>query len=195
MKKIVLTSALLLSFGSVQAADSLSWDSVALSYESADFDGEELSGFGLAGSKLVGENIFIEGSYRSVSDDVDIFGSEVDLELYRMSLGLGYRHAISTTTDFFGVVSYEDIEADASLQGNSASESENGYGLNVGLRSLVLENVELKGSIGYLDIADESETTFSVSGMYHFTEQFSAKVSYTDIDEVDFVSVSGVMFF
>jgi hypothetical protein len=195
MKKLVLASALLLSMGTVQAVESVRWDNASLSYQSVDLDGDKLTGFGISGTKLVGDNVFIAGSYGSVSDDVDVFGSKVDMDLNTLSIGLGYRHAISSTTDFFGIVSYQDMEVEASFQGNSEDASENGYGLQAGLRSLVTAQLELSGSLSYVDIADESETGFNVSAMYHFTDQFSAGVGYGKSDDVDSLSLSAIIFF
>jgi opacity protein-like surface antigen len=195
MKKVVLVSALLLSFGSVQAAESPRWDSASISYQSVDVDGDKLTGFALSGSKLLGEDFFVVGSYGNASDDIDVFGSNVELDFNTLSVGLGYRYAISQSSDFFGVVSYEDVEVEASYQGDSESISDNGYGLTVGVRSMLSEKVELSGSIQYIDIADESETAFSVSALYNFTEQFSAGVGYSKADDVDSISVSAVYFF
>lgn len=195
MKKLVLASALLLSMGTIQAAESVRWDSASLSYQSVDIDGDKLTGFGISGTKLVSDNLFIVGSYASVSDDIDVFGSKVDVDFNTLSVGLGYRHAISTTTDFFGIVSYQNMEVEASFQGNFEDVSENGYGLEAGLRSLVTAQLELSGSISYVDIADESETGFNVSAMYHFTDQFSAGVGYSKSDDLDSLSLSAIIFF
>jgi opacity protein-like surface antigen len=195
MKKVVLVSSLLLSMGSIQAAESVRWDSASLSYQYEDIEGDKLTGFGFSGTKLIGEDFFIAGSYSSVSDDADFFGSKLDVDFNTLSVGLGYRHAISNKTDLFGVVSYQDMEFKSSFQGESYSDSENGYGLQAGIRSLVTENIELSGSLSYVDIADESETGFDVSAIYHFTNQFSAGVGYGTSDDMDTLSLSAVLFF
>jgi opacity protein-like surface antigen len=195
MKKVVLVSALLLSMGSIQAAESVRWDSASLSYQSVDVEGDKLTGFGVSGTKLIGEDFFIAGSYSSLSDDVDLFGSKLELDFNTLSVGLGYRHAISNKTDLFGIVSYEDMEVKASFQGESDSESENGYSLQAGIRSLVTENIELSGSLSYVDITDGSETSFDVSAIYHFTNQFSAGIGYGKSDDLDTLSLSAVLFF
>jgi opacity protein-like surface antigen len=195
MKKVVLVSALLLSMGSIQAAESVRWDSASLSYQSVDVEGDKLTGFGVSGTKLIGEDFFIAGSYSSLSDDVDLFGSKLELDFNTLSVGLGYRHAISNKTDLFGIVSYEDMEVKASFQGESDSESENGYSLQAGIRSLVTENIELSGSLSYVDITDGSETSFDVSAIYHFTNQFSAGIGYGKSDDLDTLTLSAVLFF
>jgi len=195
MKRVVLASALLLSLGTAQAAESPRWDSASISYQSVDVDGDKLTGFAVSGSKLLGEDFFVIGSYGNASDDIEIYNSNVEVDFNTLSVGLGYRHSISQSTDFFGVVSYEDVEVEASYQGNSESVSDNGYGLRIGVRSMLSEKVELSGSIQYMDIADETETAFGISALYNFTEQFSAGVGYSKADDVDALSVSAVYFF
>ena len=191
MKQVVLASALLLSLGTAQAAESPRWNSASISYQSVDIDGDKLTGFAVSGSKLLGEDFFVVGSYGNASDDIE--GIEFDFNT--LSVGLGYRYAISQNTDFFGVVSYEDVEVEVSYQGNSESVSDNGYGLRVGIRSMLSEKVELSGSLQYVDIADETETAFGISALYNFTKQFSAGVSYSKVDDVDTLSVSAIYFF
>ena len=137
----------------------------------------------------------IRDSYGSASDDIEVFSSNVDVDFNTLSVGLGYRYSLSKTTDLFGVLSYEDMEVKASSQGNSESESDNGYGLQIGIRSMLSEKVELSGSLQYLDIADETETAIGVSALYNFTEQFSAGVGYSKSDDVDTITVSAVYFF
>jgi hypothetical protein len=195
MKKLVLASALLLSFGTSQATEIPRWDSASISYQSVDIDGDKFTGFAVSGSKLIGKDFFIVGSYGNASDDVEVFTSSIEVDFNTLSVGLGYRYSISQNTDFFGVVSYEDMEVEASYQGNSDSESENGYALKIGVRSILSYKVELIGSVQYIDIADETETAFDVSTLYNFTEKFSAGVGYRKADDVDILSVSAVYFF
>lgn len=195
MKKVVLASALLLSLGTVQAAESPRWDSASISYQSADWSGLDLTGFGLSGTKLLGKDIFVAGSYDSVSDDTEVFGESYSFGIDTLSLGVGYRYALFQSTDVFGVVSYEDIEIEASFSDESFDESQSGYGLTLGVRSMLTENVELTGSLQYLDIADGTDTVFDVSALYNFTESFSAGVGYSSSDLSDTLSISGVYFF
>jgi len=124
-----------------------------------------------------------------------VFGSRVNVDFNTLSVGLGYRHAISSNSDLFGLVSYEDIEVEASFKEKSRDVSDNGYGLQAGIRSLVTQNIELSGSITYIDIAEESETGFNVLAMYHLTNQFSVGAGYSKTDDVDSLSLSAVLFF
>ena len=195
MKKLLVASALLLAMGSAQAADKVRWDSVSGSYESLDLDGSKFTGFGVSGTKLLNENVFITGSYSSLSDDMKVFGSTIDLEVSTLSVGAGYRYALSSNTDFFGVVSYVDLTADVSGFGASSDASENGFGLEGGVRSLLNEQFELMGSISYTDIGDDSEVGFGVKGIYHFDDKFSASLGYLSGDDADQISAAVIMFF
>jgi opacity protein-like surface antigen len=195
MKKILLTSALLLSLGSAQAAQAPRWDSVSASYQSVDVESQTFTGFGIAGSKLLDDNFFVTAGYRSVSDDIRVSNESVEVDLNALSVGLGYRQPISQNTDVFGVVSYEDMEVEGSYQGYSQSNSDNGYGLQVGVRSMLTEQFELGASLQYIDIADDSATAFAVSALYNFTEQFSAGIGFSKGEDMDAFSVSGVYFF
>lgn len=191
MKKMVLASALVLSISSVQAVESPRWDYATLSYQTVDIDGEKLSGLGFGGSKLLGKNVFVSGAYSNTSDTIN----SVDFDFNTLSVGLGYRTEISSKTDFFGVVSYEDVELESSFRGNSDKEGDSGYGLTAGVRSMLTDKVELTGSLKYIDIAEETDTGLSVSALYNFTTQFSAGVGYTKSDDIDGFSISAVYFF
>ena len=195
MKKLLLASALLLSVGSVQADQSPKWDSVGISYQTVDIDGDELSGFGVSGSKLLGEDFFAVASYSYAGDEIEIYNSDLDLDLYSLSAGFGYRYSLTQNADIFGIVSYESMEAEVSYEDESESETENGYGLQIGVRTLITEQIELGASIHYIDIADTTETAFSASALFNFTDQFSAGVGYNTVDDVDTLSVSAVYFF
>lgn len=195
MKKLLVAMAFLLAMGSAQAADKVRWDSVSASYESLDLDGSKFAGFGVSGTKLLNENVFLTGSYVSVSDDMTVFGSTIDLEVSTLSLGAGYRYALSNDTDFFGVVSYVDYTADVSGFGTSSDASESGFGLEGGVRSLLNEQFELMGSISYVDVADESEVGFGVKGIFHFNDKFSASLGYQSGEDTDGISAAVIMFF
>jgi hypothetical protein len=195
MKKVVLTSALLLSLGSAQAAESPKWDSVSVSYQSVDLDSETFTGFGISASKLLGDNFFVTGAYNKASDDVQVFDASVDLDLSTTTLGLGYRLPLSENTDFFGVLSYEDMDAEASYQGSSENMGENGFGAKIGVRSMVSDKVELGASIQYVDITEDSDTVFAVSALYNFTKNFSAGIGYSKAEDMDTLSVSAYYFF
>ncbi|WP_371379122.1 outer membrane beta-barrel protein [Thalassotalea aquiviva] len=195
MKKLLLASTLLLSVGAVEAAQSIRWDSATLSYISVDLSGNHLTGVGVEATKLVSKNIIVSANYGAVSDDITLLGSTVKVDLDTLSVGVGFRHPYSKNTDFFGIVSYEEMEFNASYQNNFDAESDNGYGLQAGVRTLINERIELSGSINYIDLDEESEVGFDLSTMYHVSERFSASFGYSKYDEVDAIFLSAILFF
>jgi len=195
MGKIILTAVLLLLASSVHAAESIRWDSAALSYQSIDLDGDKFTGIGLSGEKSINDDFFITGNYTSVSDDVRLYGYSVDFDLNTLSAGMGYHYALSANTSLFSVASYERINLKASFAGSSSTTNENGFGLKAGARSLITENIQLSAAVKYSVIADNSDTGFSVSGMYNFTNNISTSISYNTENDIDSVSLSAIYFF
>ncbi|MDF2178355.1 outer membrane beta-barrel protein [Aliiglaciecola sp. CAU 1673] len=180
-----LTGAAMFS-ASVLAAQP-NWNNVQLSYAKLDIDDTDISanGLDLSGSVLVGSNYILQGNFLSVSDE--IFGVDVDLDW--TSIGMGYRHAITGNTDVFGIVSYESVELSASSRFDSESEDDNGYGLAIGVRSMLNDNIELKGVISRIDIED-AETFIEGSVAYYFAPQFAVGAGYKVGDDMDLFTIS-----
>lgn len=178
MKKVIQLSLLAAAtISSTQAfADSPKWNLVELDYINADIDEApyDPSGFGIMGTKLISGNVFVTGSYSSLNDD--LFGADVDLNT--LNLGVGSKHSITESTDWYGVLSYVDLEAEASFAGNNSSNDEDGFGISTGVRSMLTEQFELAGEISYVDIGDDNETTVSVKGYYYVTEQVALSMGY-----------------
>ncbi|MFT6920100.1 MAG: hypothetical protein ACJA2G_002748 [Cognaticolwellia sp.] len=186
MKRKFLLLAALAMTSSVTLAGTPAFNFIEAGYGTADIDDvDEVSpsGFAIGGSFLVGESVFVTASYASLGDDV--FGTDIDL--VTSSIGLGYRLSLTDSTDAYASVSYEYVEADIEGFG---SEDDNGYGLTVGFRSRLTEQFELDGSIGYVDIADESETAVGISGHYYFTPNFAVGLSYSTTADVSITGVS-----
>jgi len=195
MKKMILAASLVCIAGLAHAVESPKWDMVQLGYLSVDLDDDiSFDGFGIAGSKLLGENVFIMGAYGRLSEDVDVVGDSVDLDYTPLSVGLGVRHPVAPNIDIFGVVSYEDVELKASYSGDSDSVSDNGYGFSAGVRAMVIPSLELSGSLNYINM-EESETGFGVSAHYYFTDQFSLGAGYSKSDDVDGTSLVASFYF
>ena len=120
MKNVLLGTALLLSATSAFAGPK--WDQVTGTYSSFEIVNVDFDGFGISGTKLIAPNLFIEGGLATASEG----DTGADVTFSEISFGLGYRHALNTTTDVYGVISFEDVE----IEVGSDSDSENGYGLD-----------------------------------------------------------------
>jgi opacity protein-like surface antigen len=170
-------------------AASPDWDFVELGYVSADIDGvSEVSpaGFNIGASKLLGENIFIVGSFSRLSDNYE----GVDLDLDQSSLGVGYRYAMTENTDLYTVLSYEYIKVKASDDGFSVSDDDNGTGLTAGIRSRLSSNLEVDASLAVIFSGSDNETTFGVGINYYFTDNFAAGLGYTRSDDLETIGAS-----
>ncbi len=168
------------------------WDLAELGYVQTEIDDDDFSpsGFNASFSKTLGEGFYLTGRYRDVSEDVNVFGLDVEVELSQLSLGGGYRFNVTESTDVFAQVTYENLEVGASAQGNSESEDDNGFGATIGVRAMVTNALELGAHIGYLDIAEESETALGVSAYYYFTDNIAVGATYEAWDGVDFIGLN-----
>jgi len=198
MKKILLGTALLLTVGTANAADSIRWNMAGASYHSMSIDNDDKfkpTGFGVFGTSLITENIFLTGKYASVSDDVEYYNSNFEATASSLEVGVGYRHPIALNTDIFGAVKYAFFKSESSYKGYSRSSDTNAQIAEIGIRSLVAPSLELQGAIEYQSNEDDSDTGFGASALYNFTEQFSGSIGYEKFDDTSGFSVSAIFFF
>lgn len=176
-KMITLLAGLTLSTTSfVSLADSPDWRFVEGGYTKMDFDDNESfepDGFVLSSKYLLNSNIYFNGEYSSFEE------GSFDFDM--LTLGAGYRMPINATTDAYFGANFERIDND--------SADENGYSINAGLRSMVTEQVELMGEVGYYDV-DDGDATLKVGANYYFTPQWAVGASYKLIDDLDIMQVT-----
>ena len=192
-----LLALTLLALAAPAMAGDLSYTFVQGGYQRIDFDDDFIGsvdgdGFGLGFSFEVGENFFIAGSYGTAELDTDdILGRTVDYD--RTDVGLGCRGAVADKTDFFGIVSW--VKAEASTSG-FGSQDDDGYGLTVGLRSMVTDKVELEGHLGYVDLGDSGDgTSVGVGALYEFTPTFAVGFDVDFDEDVTTYGIGGRIYF
>ena len=182
MKRYYALAVTLLLSANVALADkSPNWNYLEFGYLQGDIDDSgdiDPDGFGAGLSFEISDNFIFQLERLSIS--YDFFGT--DIEATQTNIGFGYVMSATDTTDFVFGVSYVDVEACVDSFG---CEDDNGYGLDVGLRSMLSDTFELGASIGYVDISDDSETSFGVSGNYYFTDNFSLGLAWDSTDDVD----------
>jgi opacity protein-like surface antigen len=168
------------------------WDLAEVGYVEADIDGDDTSPSGFSGafSKTVGKGFYLTGRYRDVSEDISIAGDSIEIEVSQLSLGAGYSLHVTDTTDVYGQLTFENLELGVSGFGESDSDDENGFGAEIGLRTMVTESFELGAKIGYLDVEDESETTFGASAYYYVTDNVAVGATYEMWEDVDFMGLN-----
>ncbi len=189
MKKLLLPIMLSTLSLPAMAIDTIPWTQVSASIASVNIDDYSLSGLAASGTKLITDDVFIAGRFESTSETLE--GTNVEIGLFRVSLGLGYRHAISDSTDLFGKVSYEDYTVSATTTTSSGytietSTSTSGSALEAGLRSLVTEDIEIGASITRLSIDGDSDTGLNLSAAYHASEKHSFALATSQYDDATF---------
>jgi opacity protein-like surface antigen len=173
MRKYVALGALMtLAVGAPAfAADGFSYSNIEVGYAQTEIDSEKGNGFTLAGSAEFGANLYGFASY--TDSDYD-FG----LSTSWLTAGLGFHWPLNPALDLVTGASLEKINVKISGVG---SDSENGYGLNAGLRGRIAERLELTAGVKYADFGQGIDD-FTVSGgaRYYFTEQFAAGLDISD---------------
>ncbi|HHL18346.1 MAG TPA: hypothetical protein ENJ33_01275 [Thiothrix sp.] len=162
--------------GTAQASD-FNYDYVEGGYSNYNID-EVDSAFGVSGSYDVAENINIIGSYSKA--DIDT-GTPMNLSVNKLLVGVGYHKEIAPKTDILADISYLKIEGEVSVNGATVSASDSGYGLGVGVRHQLTDNIEGNARISYENIDEESDTAVSVGGRYKINEAMSAGLDLTTV--------------
>ncbi|WP_175405163.1 outer membrane beta-barrel protein [Salinimonas lutimaris] len=170
-------------------AVSPAWDYVQATYVQADIE-SPVGDFKPKGvipyiSKKITDDIFVAGSYSQIDDT----WQGVDMDVTQGTAGVGYRYGLNQTTDVYGILSYEyaDIEYASAL--GTLTTDDDGYGLTAGVRSMVMPNVELKGSVRYIDTTD-STTSVNVGADYLISPEFAVGLNYDMGDDVDVFGVN-----
>ena len=126
-----------------------------ISYIHADYDNIDESGDGLGfgGSLAIHRNVHLLADYKDISLDGDNDASA-------LSIGAGINYPLRSGLDVVGRLSYISAEID-----RWGDDSEDGYGLEAGLRMMINPQLELNGAIRYVDVFDDN-TSLVLGGLY-----------------------------
>ena len=81
------------------------------------------------------------------------------------------------------------FEENELFQVDTDAADENGYSVNTGVRSMVTQEVELMGEVGYYDV-DDGDVTMKVGANYYFAPSWAAGVSYKKIGDIDMTQIT-----
>lgn len=182
-KRLLLSSILAASvFTSVPAiAASPDFNLVSASYDTVEADGMTPSGFSFLGTHLLNENVFLAASYASLSDDLKFcFGAcaKIEVTTNQLNLGVGYRYGLNSTTDVYAAGYYVNLEIEASYDGESDSESEGGYGAEIGIRLMLTDSVEAFANVNYAKVEELTDDFVTAGAFYSVNEVFALGASY-----------------
>ena len=192
---ILKLAALSASLAAPASAQGPNWDLIEIGYAQLKLDGIDglkPSGFMLSGSKLLNDNTFITGSYSQLSDDLGGFSQNIKFDIDMASVGLGYRYAYNNSSDLYATLSYEYIKASAGTDGFSQDEDDNGYGLTVGIRSMVTDVFEVDAAIGYVSGGgiDDGSRSLTIGGNYYFTDKMAVGLHYELLEDADTAGIN-----
>lgn len=138
------------------AASALSYTYVEASYVDLEIDagnGVDVSGngFGLAGNVAFGDTGFYGlAAYETVGEEFN----GIDVDVNRLTAGVGYAIKIDERLHAIGEVAYVDYELEVSGFGQSGDDSADGYRASIGLRGLMADNIEGIAKIGYTRVEE-----------------------------------------
>lgn len=182
MKKIGLGLTLLLVSGAA-LADTPEWNTAYVSYLNSNVDvgsaDESFNGFGIGGSIAISSDWLLIANLKSVSEDL----GNASIDLRTTSVGGGYRFSMSESTDLYGTVTLETLAVDV----GSDDSSDTGFGVGVGIRSMLTPVIEFDAKVDYLKIDSETVTRARAGADYFINQNISFGLGYeiyspSDID-------------
>jgi len=152
-----------------------------------DFD--DGNGIALRGSFAVNESFFLFGEYSETESDVtyvsdQVFPIPAEEDVTQLKAGIGTSLEIADRTDFVGRLGYTDIDYGDFDVGGTGDDSSDGFFVDAGVRSQLLDNLD--GSIGvrYLDVEDVDNTSLIGNLMFELTENWSIDLAVDAGDEL-----------
>lgn len=148
----------------------------------------------IGGAWEFGQNLHLFGEYASARQDLEVRGGstpiEGDFSVTRWRIGVGYAHAFSPATSFYGRLSLDGAElADLQVGGFrlDADGESNGLGGEVGMIWAATPAIHLQGHVRYTsvgEIADGGSDTFDadvlvgLSGRWYFRPGIALVTGY-----------------
>lgn len=191
-RMIWIVGVLLLSLPPATLAERLSYNYFEAQYVDSDLDGlggvsAEGSGYGIEVSGELSETWHLFG--RFADTDPELSGSNGDVELQRISAGVGV-NSVSDSFSVFGRLTYEDINAELEegrVNGSDTLANDNGYGLTLGGRWALNKFLELDLSAKFIDIDEvfDNDVGFSAGLLLDFSERWALRASIEKIEDFE----------
>jgi len=183
--KITYVAALLLisgvSWAQAPAAPSLGYNFVELRFVDLDSNGGD--GFRVGGSYRFEGNWFALGNITRLD-----FNNNIDATTFE--LGAGYIWPYRANWDF--LANARVVRTDVSFPSGSADDT--GFGLTGGVRGLVTERFEVRGSVNHINL-DDNDTYLEIAGDYYFTNNLAAGLSLELAGDNDAFTVGARWYF
>jgi hypothetical protein len=164
IKAIILAlaaTASMSSFAQTKTETGLAYNQVGAGYASmtttVSSKDYTFSGLGVGGSVLVGSNFLLSGNTISANGSVE----GINLNISSTSISAGARFGVGAQTDVYGSVSY----LDAKYAALGASVSDNGYGLNVGIKTMIAPGFTGSVFVGQSKLSKSDSSTSFGAGL------------------------------
>jgi len=170
MKRTILAIGLAAAAFTANASD-LNYTYVEGSYNKVDVEGESFDGFGVKGSYKFNDSFYGFAGYQQNDDDF--------FELSETNIGLGFRKSLNTKTDWTNEVSFVSNDIDLSAVAGVGGNSENGYRLATGVRSLLTDKFEVKANVNYTDVSNFGDGFgIGAGAVYHLNNTWGLTANY-----------------
>jgi hypothetical protein len=183
MNRTALIGSLLVALLPSASFAEMNYSKVELQFIDVELDGSlanvDGDGFSVSGAYDLNGKIFLLGEWQDQSFDFGIDGTQYEL-------GAGLRHAINSSMDFVGTLSYIDSEVEA----GNFSASDDGLGLGAGIRSRIGDSFEFDAGLKYVDFDEAgSDTGISLGGRWYFSKTMALSFGTDSTDNADALHV------
>ena len=188
LKKKYLLTSMILAISPISMAKELRYDHIETTYTLSTIEVDTLGGsqdldargVSFAGSKSITPALALTASY-NVTDVEELNGVKIDTS--EVSLGITAHTSITPSTDVFGNASIFKTNVEVDSPFLSYDEDDTGNAINIGLRFLATDKVELETSITRVDVFDETENSFAAGTRFYANEKFSLGLGYAKSDD------------
>jgi hypothetical protein len=132
------------------------WEAGYVGTDVDDLD-TNMDGWFVGGSVDVVENVFAWANYRN--NEAHVSGFKLVDEAW--GVGVGYAWPLMGNLDLVGRAGYAGARAKVE---NFVDASDDGYSLEAGLRTRLIDRLELEGYVQYVDLSDLGDTTIGKLG-------------------------------
>lgn len=168
---IALALAATLPFAA-SAANGLNYNYIEGGYVATNLDSNDgdidADGVGVNASIALSPNFHVFGSFNTQeSDAFDFLGSRVETDVNQWRVGVGYNAPIANHTDLVARAAYEKFEADdVTVDGQryDINDGDDGYSVEVGVRSALTANLEGYAFAGYEDYGNDADDFYGRLG-------------------------------
>ena len=155
------------------------WDYLSVSYQNVSIDNSDYrpSGFGISGASRIGDQGLMYLSYVTADDEQQ--GIEGDIE--DIDVSAGGRFGVWRATDIYVLAGYRSQEVTVGTN----NVKDDGLSAALGIRSVIIDNLEVGLKATYLNYAEGASDELNVSLQYYFTDTFAVGLGYTSGDIAD----------